>query len=119
MFQLDDVCPDLLNHLEPITATGESLDLSDFNFPVALRIVGENPTLWKRLALSIGTPFNLEYTRRVEGECPNDSTKAMLTFLNDLALGGYKTSILINPLKSTTIGRVDLADKLKMALQNS
>ncbi|WP_422459596.1 hypothetical protein [Endozoicomonas sp. ALB115] len=119
MFQLDDVCPDLLDHLEPITATGESLYLSDFNFPVALRIVGEVPTLWKRLALSIGDPFNFQYTRKVEFECPNDFTKAMLTFLNDLALRGYETSVLIDPLKSNVISRVDLADKLKMALENS
>ncbi|MGI2030170.1 hypothetical protein [Endozoicomonas acroporae] len=119
MFQLDDVGTDLLDHLEPITATGESLDLSNFNFPVALRIVGENPTIWKRLALSIGAHFDLEYIRRIEDECLNDIKKAMLTFLNDFALRGYETSVLIKHLESGTVGRSDLAKKLTMALQNS
>lgn len=119
IYQKDIACLykayDGCTYLEPITASEESVVFSQFNFPVAFRVLSDACTQWKDVARKMLEIFSEDYVRKIETECKGNVTKAMLTVLHKIACSGKQTNELVNVL--TNIGRKDLSEKLEEALQ--
>ncbi|MBO9496899.1 hypothetical protein J7438_22830 [Thalassotalea sp. G20_0] len=103
-------------YLEPIAASEQPPYCSQFNFPVALKVIGDASSNWKALARTMCEIFPRDEVDKIDSECIGNVTKALLTVLNKIACSGKRTEELVDVLKQ--IGRTDISERLQKALQS-